>query len=240
MERIARAGRPLALGLLVLAWGAQARADPAGTGAYDPSALCGAAGHARDDNAPSAAGLTAQCLASGGQLPGPSTSRPTLDEYAYRGRYVAGQNPLLAELRRRQPPLGTVRGYDIALGASEGQYEWGPGKAGLMDSLPAEQQAGFRAAMSLSLDLNRNAQLAAIGRRIAASDPVTAQARVRDPDVRYWLGFDVAGGIFGPKYLGAQGNTSTGTGSDGIRDRMSEAAQRGFRAAVEYHLARHY
>jgi hypothetical protein len=58
--------------------------------------------------------------------------------------------------------------------------------------------------------------------------------------VFYQLGFDIATGIFGDPALGALGNTLTGPGSLKIRDSLSAAGQRGFNAAVDLHLARHY
>ena len=69
---------------------------------------------------------------------------------------------------------------------------------------------------------------------------VVARARTAEPDVRYWLGFDIASGIFGDPALGAQGNTATGPGSMKIRDALSAPAQRGFNASVKLHLSRHY
>ena len=56
---------------------------------------------------------------------------------------------------------------------------------------------------------------------------------IMDPDPRYWLGFDIATGIFGDPALGAQGNTQSGPGSLGIRDALSPASKRGFNAAME-------
>jgi hypothetical protein len=93
-------------------------------------------------------------------------------------------------------------------------------------------------AVTFSLDRNANAELAAIGAAIADADPAVAQARTVDRDVRYWLGFDIATGLFGDPSLGAKGNTATGPGSLGIRDKLSAPAQRGFNAAVAMHLGR--
>jgi hypothetical protein len=61
-----------------------------------------------------------------------------------------------------------------------------------------------------------------------------------DSDVRYWLGFDIASGIFGDPAHGAKGNTATGPGSLAIRDGLSEPAQQGFNASTKFHFGRHY
>jgi hypothetical protein len=82
--------------------------------------------------------------------------------------------------------------------------------------------------------------LAAKGAAIDAADPKVAAARNADPDVFYRLGFDIATGIFGDPALGALGNTAVGPGSMKIRDALSAAGQRGFNAAVQFHLAHHY
>jgi hypothetical protein len=67
-----------------------------------------------------------------------------------------------------------------------------------------------------------------------------AEARTTDPDVFYWLGFDIATGIFGDHALGALGNTATGAGSMAIRDALNLNGQRGFNASVALHLRRKY
>jgi hypothetical protein len=78
--------------------------------------------------------------------------------------------------------------------------------------------------------------LAAKGAAIAAVDPIVAKARTAEPDVLYWLGFDIATGFFGDPALGGEGRTSTGPGSLGIRDALSAPGQRGFNASVALHL----
>jgi hypothetical protein len=82
------------------------------------------------------------------------------------------------------------------------------------------------------------AALAAKGEAIANEDPVVAEARNAEADALYRQGFDIATAIFGDRALGAQGNTSTGPGSLGIRDSLSPAGQRGFNASVGFHLGR--
>jgi hypothetical protein len=88
------------------------------------------------------------------------------------------------------------------------------------------------------MDRNRNPQLAATGADIAAADPLIASARTVDPDVRYWLGFDIASALFGDPALGGAGHTSTGPGSNAIRDSLSAPAQRGFNASTTLNLSR--
>jgi hypothetical protein len=125
------------------------------------------------------------------------------------------------------------------MGAAVGQQEWGPGKEKVLASLnPAEQQ-GFKVAVSFSLDRNRNPQFASIGAAIAQADPVVASARTSDPEVRAWLGFDIASGIFGDPAKGALNKTS-GLQSLAIRERLSLPGQRGFDASKQLHLSRHY
>jgi hypothetical protein len=126
------------------------------------------------------------------------------------------------------------------MGAAEGQTGWGPGKQRILDSLSPAEQEGFKMAISMSFDFNRYAERARIGAAIAEADPEVAQARTAEEDTRYSLGFDIASGIFGDPALGAQGNTSTGPGSLGIRDSLSGPAQRGFNDSVKLHLGRKY
>ncbi len=126
------------------------------------------------------------------------------------------------------------------MAAAEGQTLPGPGKQKIHDSLPPAEQRGFNIAVSFSLEPNRNADLAARGAAIAKVDEKVAAARTAEADVFYWLGFDIATGIFGDPALGAKGNTVTGPGSLRIRDSLSAAGQRGFNASVKLHLSRNY
>jgi hypothetical protein len=159
---------------------------------------------------------------------------------AAKGEAIANQDPLTVELRNRQPEGPGRRGFDIGMAAAEGQTAPGPGKQRIHDSLSAAEQGGFRTAVAFSLERNRNAGLAATGAAITERDPGVAAARAVDPDVFFWLGFDIATGIFGDPAQGAQGNTATGPGSLGIRDSLSAAGQRGFDASVAWHLSRRY
>jgi hypothetical protein len=205
-----------------------------------PPPICDTAAAARDRNSPAAPGLEAQCRAAGGVLPDRASDLPpTSRDLAMRGNTLALADPLAAALRTQQS-RETQHGFDIGMGAAEGQTLWGPGKQKLLDSLAPAEQEGFKVAVSFSLDRNKNLELAAVGAAIAEADPDVAKARSREPDARYWLGFDIASGIFGDPARGARGNTQTGPGSLAIRDALSAPAQRGFNASVRLHLSRRY
>jgi hypothetical protein len=162
-----------------------------------------------------------------------------VNDFAAAGAIIANSDPLAGELRRRLADLNR-RGFDIGLGATGAQTEWGPGKQKILNSLSAADQEGFKIAASFALDRNRNIALATVGAAIAETDAIVAKARMMDSDVRYWLGFDIASGIFGDPAHGAKGNTATGPGSLAIRDGLSEPAQQGFNASTKFHFGRHY
>jgi hypothetical protein len=189
---------------------------------------------ARARNSPAAPGLEAQCRAVG--------EAPAFDveALAAKGPAIAEQDPLAVELREQQPDAAARRGFDIGMAAAENQTGPGPGKDRIRDSLPADERAGFIAAVAFSLERNKYAARAALGAQIAAADPEVAEARNAEADPFYRLGFDIATAIFGDKAAGAQGNTATGPGSLGIRNSLSPAGQRGFDAAVKLHLNRKY
>ncbi|MEP6634433.1 MAG: hypothetical protein ABJA62_09515 [Luteimonas sp.] len=172
--------------------------------------------------------------------PAPSIDVAQLDALAAKGEAIANQDPLTIELRNQQPDGPDRRGFDIGMAAAEGQTLPGPGKDRIRGALNPDERGGFNTAVAFSLERNRNADFAAVGAAIAATDPVVAAARTTEADVLYWLGFDIATGIFGDPALGARGNTATGAGSLKIRDALSAAGQRGFNAAVTLHLSRNY
>jgi len=208
-----------------------------------PIPICDAALDARARQSPTAPSLEAQCRSLGGGAvldDARSGTGPTVAELAAQGEAIANGDPRSAALRDRQAEGAMRRGFDIGMAASEGQTGWGAGKQAILASLGPAEQEGFKVAVSFALDRNRNAEFAAVGAAIADIDPTVAQARAGEPDARYWLGFDIATGIFGDPALGAKGNTATGSGSLGIRDALSVPAQRGFNAAVKFHLSRRY
>jgi len=199
-----------------------------------PLAICDAAREARARNSPAAPGLEARCKAQGEQTP------IDFDGLAAKGEAVAAEDPLATELRNLQTEGPARLGFDIGMGAAEGQTAPGPGKQRIHDALSPAEQPGFVVALTFSLDRNRNVDMAATGAAIAQADDAVASARRAQPDPLYWLGFDIATGIFGDPALGALGNTATGPGSLKIRDGLSAAGQRGFNAAVAFHLSRQY
>jgi len=199
--------------------------------------LCESAADARARNSPAASGLERQCAALNEQQAPLIAGLPDL---AARGETLASADPRSASLREQQPEGAVRTGFDIGLGAAENQTAPGPGKDRIRATLGVREQAGFDVGVSYALDRNRNAELVATGERIIGADPSAAAERERDLDVRYQLGFDIATAIFGDPALGAKGNTATGPGSLGIRDALNATSQRGFNAAVAYHLARTY
>jgi hypothetical protein len=170
--------------------------------------------------------------------PGPSCDVKCRAELASRGEAIANRDPLSAELRRRASNGVSRRGFDIGMAAAEKDTAPGAGKQAIHNALSGVEQAAFDAAVSFSIQRNRNAQLAATGASIAKADPVVMQARTADKDVFFWLGFDIATGIFGDKARGALGNTAEGIGSRSIRDALDPVAQRGFNASADLLLRR--
>lgn len=204
-----------------------------------PRSICDLAREARARNSPAASGLEAQCRAVGGTS-APPIDVAQLDDLATKGEALANADPLALELLNREPDDPSRRGFNIGMAAAEGQTLPGPGKQRIRTALSAAEQMGFDVAVAFSLERNRNADLAAKGAAIAAADPTVAEARTAEADVFYWLGFDIATGIFGDPAQGAQGNTAVGPGSLKIRDSLSPAGQRGFDASVKLHLSRNY
>lgn len=167
-------------------------------------------------------------------------NRKKITDLAPRGAVLANQDPLAEALRNQQPDESARLGFDIGMAAAEGHTAPGPGKQRIRDSLYPAEQKGFISAVAFTLDRNRNAELAAVGSAIAQRDPTVGAARNTQADAFYRLGFDIATGIFGDPALGAHGNTATGPGSLGIRDGLNTAGQKGFNAAVTFHLSRKY
>jgi hypothetical protein len=106
--------------------------------------------------------------------------------------------------------------------------------------LSAAEQPGFDLAAAFSLPRNKYTALASVGAAIGSADPELTRARNAENDVFFWLGFDIASGIFGNPAAGAKGNTATGPGSLGIRNELNAAGQRGFNASTALHLGRKY
>jgi hypothetical protein len=126
------------------------------------------------------------------------------------------------------------------MAAAEGHTAPGPGKQRIHDLLSPAEQKGFEHAVAFSLERNRNVDFAASGAAIARVDQTVAALRTAETDVFYWLGFDIATGIFGDPALGARGDIRLRPDSQKIRDSLSVPAQRGFDASVKLHLSRRY
>lgn len=167
--------------------------------------------------------------------PVPTEAQEMMNILATKGKVIANADPLAVELRNRETG-SSQRGFDIGMAAAEGQTLPGPGKQKIHDELSLAEQIGFSKAVDFSLERNNYFELAAKGAYIAKTDPKVAEARTINPSVFYWLGFDIATGIFGDPALGAKGNTLTGSGSLKIRDSLSVDGQRGFDASVKLHL----
>jgi hypothetical protein len=163
-------------------------------------------------------------------------NRRKLTDLAPRGADLASLDPLASELRNQQPDGDARLGFDIGMAAAEKDTLPGPGKQKMHDSLYPAEQAGFAAAVTFSVDRNRNATLARVGAKIANIDSAVGQLRNARSDAFYRLGFDIATGLFGNPAMGAQGNTLTGPGSLRIRNDLNRAAQTGFDTAVTFFL----
>jgi hypothetical protein len=199
---------------------AQARATPEGSALAHVPATAGPAG----SGAASAPGLTAA----------------DLDAIREKGVALASGDALAGELRQRMIDEAARRGFDAGLGIWAGNTAPGPGKQRVHDALPPAEQPGFDLAATFSLMRNKYAVAANAGASIAAADDAVAQTRAAEDDVFYWLGFDIASGIFGDPKAGAQGNTAMGPGAAGIRESLNAEARRGFTASMEFHLGRKY
>lgn len=178
-------------------------------------------------------------ISSNTALAQPGRPRVDLDALATKGEALANQDPLALELRNQQPDGPARRGFDIGMGAAEGQTAPGPGKQRIHDVLLSpEEQPGYRIAVAFSLERNRYLERATKGAAIAEADAEVGAARNAKTDVFYKLGFDIATAIYGDPALGAQGNTSIGPGAQGIRDSLSSSGQWGFNESMYFNLTR--
>src|SRR4051812_14065730 len=140
---------------------------------------------------------------------GPVVSVEQIQDLADVGRTLIKQDPRAMELYRRQGEDAGQFGFKVGMGAAKGNTLPGPGKTNIGTKLSPAERQGFDIAVAYSIERNANAHLAAVGLKIAKLDPEVQDARTADRDVFYWLGFDIATGIFGDPALGAQGNTAT-------------------------------
>ncbi len=193
--------------------------------------ICEAAADARARRSPAAPNLEAQCRASTPPPPPPpaAITGSDLQQVAARGAMLANNDALASELRRRLPNEAQRHGFDMGMGIWAGNTAPGPGKLRYRDLLAPNEQPGFDIAAAFSLPRNKYALQSQVGAAIANKDRAVSRARNTENDVFFWLGFDIASGIFGNRADGAQGNTATGPGSLGVRNELSAAGQRRLR-----------
>jgi hypothetical protein len=227
---------------------AQCQALPAKTlGRLNPTAaapapshsICDAARDALSRNSPAAPNLVSQCRNAGG-LASASPTNAELEIARARGESIANNDEAASELRLRTPTALVRRGFEIGLGSWDQQTAPGPGKQRYHDALTLPEQQGFDLAAAYALPHNKNAALLNAGVAIAAADLDVEAARKLDSNAFYWLGFDIASGLFGDPAAGAQGRKALDADESAIRASLNEAAQRGFNASMALHLARNY
>ena len=211
-----------------------------GTTPRNPSfSICDSARDALSRKSPAAPNLVAQCRNAGGNATAVS-SNADLATVMVRGEVIAANDAMFGALRSRVPEGPARRGFDIGLGIWDGNTAPGPGKQRYHDALTRPEQQGFDIAAAYSLPRNKHAALINVGAAIAAADQEVATARAIEFDPFFWLGFDIASGIFGDPAAGSQGNKAIGPGALTIRNTLDATAQRGFNASVALHLARSY
>ena len=156
-----------------------------------------------------------------------------LDALAVRGAAIAKEDPLTAQLRNVQTEGPARRGFDIGIGASEGQTEMGPGKQKIHDYLSPAEREGFTTAVSFSLARNKQkiSDLEPKGSAIANHDPLAVLLRNQQPAGAARQGFDIG-------MAAAEGQTENGPGKQRIHDSLSPAEQGGFTIAVAFSLER--
>ena len=166
---------------------------------------------------------------------------------ANAGAAIARSDSLVAAFRELQQDGNRQRGFDIGMGLTGGDTLWGPAKQRVLDSLDFQEQIGFRQASTFAMARNTQPVIASKGADIAKADLAVETARKSKAAGLFWLGFDVATGIFGDPALGALGNTSKGSGSDKIRSDLataehfllpSDEISNGFDASAAFHIGR--
>ena len=203
--------------------------------------ICEAAASARARNSPAAPGLEKQCAAQPAKPIVPVMDEAWRAKNAARGEELVNLDPMALAVRNQWKNAEKVRAFNIGMAVAEGQTAPGPGKQAIHDVLTEIEQRPFEMAVWYSIDRNANAKLAEAGAAMAKVDPTIAEARTGMSDPFYWLGFDIASGLFGDPALGSVGNTAMGPGSVKIRDALNPAdAREGFNDGVKFHLARKY
>jgi hypothetical protein len=194
---------------------------------------------------PDNAAMPAAMPAVPGNMP---ASDPALHQaYAAKGREIADTNPMVAALRAAEPEGAQRAGFDQGIGLWAGNTLPGPGKTAFSKELKPVEALGFADAQAFSLAWNNNAALAAKGAAICARDPEVLTSRTAGcaarpaglPAAMYWLGFDVATGLYGNPALGGDGNTKIGPGAEAIRASLQNAdGTTGFNDALAFNVGR--
>jgi hypothetical protein len=161
-----------------------------------------------------------------------------------KGRAIADANPLVAAIRSSEPDGPVRSGFDAGMGIWAGNKLPGPTKAAFKQALTPSEQLGFADAEAFSFQWNNNTDFAAKGAAIADKDPRVAAARAAAhgatpdglPAGLYWLGFDIATGLFGDPALGGQGDILWGPEKQKILDSLNENGKKGFQASMKLHL----
>ncbi|MEJ0086396.1 MAG: hypothetical protein WDO72_11970 [Pseudomonadota bacterium] len=202
--------------------------------------ICDAARDALARKSPAAPSLVNQCRGNGGNAAaGPANAE--LDAMSVRGGQMAASDELATMLLARLPDDPARRGFVIGLGIWEGNTAPGPGKQRYHDALTSAEQRGFDIAAAYSLTRNKYAALVGVGGAIAAADTeLSASRSALEEDGSYWLGFDIASGLFGDPAAGAEGDRAMNAGAAAIRDTLNAGQQRGFDASMALHLSRSY
>lgn len=210
---------------------ARTKAGGEGRSPGPPRPICDVAADAKARNSPAAPGLEVQCQAwlTASVKPPPAN----LEAFAARGAVLATEDAVAAELRALQPAGPTRRGFDIGMGAAEGQTSEGPGKQAIHDYLRPEEQRGFKAAVAFSLASNRRrlADLAERGAGLAVQDPLALSLRDGLATDQARRGFDIG-------MAAADGQTAPGPGKQRIHDALEPGEKEGYTAAVTFQLDR--
>jgi hypothetical protein len=205
----------------------------------DSHTICDAARDALARQSPAAPNLVAQCRAQGG-VANAVASNADLTTVSVRGEAAAANDEMLLQILTRVTDPNALRGFYIGLGIWGDQTAPGPGKQRYHDALIAPEQRGFELAAAYALPHNKYASLLAVGAAINAADPDVAAARAANQDGFFWLGFDIASGLFGDPAAGSQANKVVSVGTIEIRNSLNAPAQAGFTASMKLHLGRHY
>lgn len=155
-----------------------------------------------------------------------------------RGDVAVGRDARAVQIRRDLPDAASRRGFNIAFGNSGDDSLPGPGKDRLRDSLPGPERQGFATAVSYFLVRNSNPGLVAAGEAIAKATNEVAEARQLGTDGFFWLGFDLATGLYGDPALKGQGITNPvpGPGQTKVRESLNDRGKQGFDASRTLHL----